>query len=376
MAKYLGVSGNYYQILGVGPKASPDEIRAAYKKLALKYHPDVNQGSKESEERFKEVLEAYQTLSDPQKKDLYDLRLFYRAFTQGGESARPSGGQPDPVYRGTPRTGYERERADYRRRQQDRQAYREYRGPAESNHLTLHTVALTLLVLGSFAMISLWFGWMMNKYTARQALEQGQYQRALELDDEYGEAYYARFKARQGIMASESRLLLKDLSLAIRYTDEIPGMWYLERSRLYFKLDSLPRCEADIKAAIVTDPSLDSAWLAMGDFQLFTLEKPAVALVYFDSCLKIRPNSFEAQYGKGLSHYKLKQFVPSITAFSRCLDQSPDVGQLFFLRGSAELALGRKKEACIDLDQALNLGVDEAKPLVDAYCLKELGIEQ
>lgn len=370
------MSGNYYQILGVGPKASPDEIRAAYKKLALKYHPDVNQGSKDSEERFKEVLEAYQTLSDPQKKDLYDLRLFYKAFTQGGPTAKPGAGQPDPVYRGTPKTGYERERAEYRRRRPDREAYREYKGPPQREPWTLHTVALSLLVMGSFVMIALWFGWMMNQYTARQAFEKGQYQRAIELDDEYGEAYYARFKARQVNMPTETRLLLKDLNLAIRFTDEIPGMWYLERSRLFFQLDSLERCQADIKAALVTEPGLDSAWLAMGDFQLFTLKKPVEALLHYDSCLKIRPNSFEAQYGKSLCHYKLKQFAPSIASFTKCLDLNPDLGELFFYRGSAQLALGKQKEACMDLDQALNMGVDDAKPLVDAYCLKVLGIEE
>ena len=63
---------DYYQILGLNRKASAEEIRKAYRKLALQYHPDRNPGDKKSEERFKEINEAYQVLSDPQKRVHYD----------------------------------------------------------------------------------------------------------------------------------------------------------------------------------------------------------------------------------------------------------------------------------------------------------------
>ena len=63
---------DYYQILGVSRDASADEIKKAYRKLALKYHPDKNKGNKEAEERFKEINEAYAVLSDPEKRKQYD----------------------------------------------------------------------------------------------------------------------------------------------------------------------------------------------------------------------------------------------------------------------------------------------------------------
>lgn len=63
---------DYYKILGVNRNASADEIRKAYRKLALKYHPDKNPGDKAAEERFKDINEAYQVLSDDQKRARYD----------------------------------------------------------------------------------------------------------------------------------------------------------------------------------------------------------------------------------------------------------------------------------------------------------------
>ena len=73
---------DYYKILGVEKNASNDEIKAAYRKLALKYHPDRNPNNKAAEEKFKEATEAYETLSDTQKRSQYDQ--FGHAGMNGG----------------------------------------------------------------------------------------------------------------------------------------------------------------------------------------------------------------------------------------------------------------------------------------------------
>jgi len=106
---------DYYEILGVKKSASAEEIRKAFRKLARKYHPDVNPGDKSAEEKFKALSEANDVLSDPKKRKIYDQIGFYsdnidpaaaEAYARGGPTgaggfgdvagARPGGGQGVP----------------------------------------------------------------------------------------------------------------------------------------------------------------------------------------------------------------------------------------------------------------------------------------
>ncbi len=81
---------DYYKILGVSPNATEKEIKKAYRQLARKYHPDVNPNDPQAEERFKEINEAYEVLSDPEKRKKYDqMRQQYEAWQRAG---RPGGG--------------------------------------------------------------------------------------------------------------------------------------------------------------------------------------------------------------------------------------------------------------------------------------------
>ena len=85
---------DYYEVLGVDKGASEDDIKKAYRKLAIKYHPDRNPGNKEAEEKFKEAAEAYDVLHDAQKRQQYDQFGFDApgGFGGGGFSGGSSSG--------------------------------------------------------------------------------------------------------------------------------------------------------------------------------------------------------------------------------------------------------------------------------------------
>ncbi len=94
---------DYYDLLGVARNAAVKDIRAAYRKLARKYHPDLNPGDKSAEEKFKQIQEAYEVLSDTKKRQVYDQF----GFNQPGQGGAPppgsgygysGGGAPEDVH--------------------------------------------------------------------------------------------------------------------------------------------------------------------------------------------------------------------------------------------------------------------------------------
>lgn len=92
----MATTKNYYDVLGVSKNATPQELKSAYRKLAVQFHPDKNKG-KESEEKFKEINQAYEVLSDPAKKRQYD-QFGADAFSGGRPNGPggPFGGQQGP----------------------------------------------------------------------------------------------------------------------------------------------------------------------------------------------------------------------------------------------------------------------------------------
>jgi len=91
------MSTNYYEILEIDKNATAEQIKKAFRKLSLKWHPDKNQGSKEAEEKFKEINKAYQILSDPETRNIYDI--YGEEFESMGAGGNDTSANADEIRR-------------------------------------------------------------------------------------------------------------------------------------------------------------------------------------------------------------------------------------------------------------------------------------
>lgn len=144
----------YYSILGVPITASAEDIKKAFKSLAKAHHPDKNPGSAYHDEKFKQINEAYQVLSDPSKKSKYDAYILYGHNTTTTNQQRAN---PTPNYQ---QSAYRRPKRDPKKEEEERKLKRKY-------YFYTAVFAVGITVFGTF------FYYFMNKYSAKTYYEKG-----------------------------------------------------------------------------------------------------------------------------------------------------------------------------------------------------------
>ena len=249
---------NYYEILGVSRHASLTEIKAAFKKLAVLYHPDKNPGNKSAEESFKKVNEAYQILSNDDKRILYNQKLDYYYFqvsqarTTGYSGYNTTYTPPQSQYSATGYNKYSWAPPDTNNDYSTQGKHYEERvyEPKErkSDHYVL---GITLFII--IATACLLFGFMMNRFAAREHYQQAvlNYQneeygkalieinQALDCNPKFAEAFELRGDIK--ILFGRYESALFDYNQAIEYTDDPPTS--LINKRNYCKYYGTPYIE-------------------------------------------------------------------------------------------------------------------------------------
>jgi curved DNA-binding protein CbpA len=353
---------NFYNILGINPTSSTQEVKAAYKRLALKYHPDKNPGNISAEELFKLVNTAYQTLSNPSKRARYDLKLKYQQEQQR-ILKRQYSHQYDSSYQTRQPAGVS-ERYYRTIRREDRSFSR------KDWLITLSFVA-GILAFSLLLKVVMDYVTGEDRYkTALTYIENGKYTSAhrllsdaIHFMPENADAYEARAKIELDIYEDYSAAI-HDLNKVVALRQSPSAQVYLMRGLSFQQLAQYQKAEKDLSYALELNKNLWSAYLARGEVRLFFLNKPKKAIsdlsVFLKHAEPETDNWVAALTYRGFGFYKLKDYVGAEQDFRRALHVDKQNGRILYLLGRAEVAQQMSDSACAHFYEAYQLGYSAA----------------
>ncbi len=352
--------------------ATADEIKSAYKKLAMKYHPDRNQGSKFHEEHFKKILEAYQVLSDKYSRDMYDLRMFYdatkKSSTQASSSqTRPAPGPHGDIYGTSSR--YARSHANQQRARAEQQAYATRPADSEAKpqpkwYKRAHYVVVLFWGVASVVMLLYWFYTSYQHANAVEFLRNGNYEAALEADPYFADAYVAGAKDFLVDQEPDYTGSIRFLTKAIKYQDVPDWQTYSLRADCYAKKGDYDLAVSDLEFAISLKQHEVDLNLRMAELYVFAIKQPQKAHPFLDTAILFaKPNSpelYKAIFAQGYGAMIEGDMPKALTALSKSAVLPQADAELFYLRGHVNHRLGNFAESCQDWNKAKTMGSEDA----------------
>lgn len=392
---------NYYKILGIDQSADSKQIKAAYKRLAMEYHPDRNPGNKQAEEVFKIVNEAYHTLSDPLKKSRHDAHLDPAYSISAEEWIRINKRKYNPVEK------------------DDRRGIRRYYKIDKDYYRIQALAVFVFLVLAGFSYIILstttYFSTKKNQkhYLAnRQALK---YAGTLFNDGRFDDAFTAihsliekepaefQVNYTRDSLVSELRSMatkkfnLKDfaaattLYLILEKHEQPASIETIKKiSMCQYYLGNYKESLQAMKHLHNQYPDNLELVYSIGMINLEKLENPGEALRYFtfgtklftENLNKIYGSTFETTMnpadapdiyfdifqGRAQSNIILNNFEDAITDCNRAIYLRPNKGEPYRLRAIASTSIKRFDTVCNDISSAKRLGVSDIDAMQRKFC--------
>lgn len=352
---------DYYQILGVSYGASQAQIKAAYRRLALRYHPDRNQGDPQAEERFKQIVEAYQVLSSS------GATFTYEHFTQTTTS-KP---QPPPS---------PRDRDPYFKRNKAHA-----RKPPEpvvfSKRVKMMGVAFMVFLVVLVFVIPLSLQVYASIYNYKEAVdfyEKRQWVQTLkQLDLTYRRVGIRNLEAaRLGTIVTTEKLksfirALPHINKGLRYAENAAdsAFFYYKKGISLKNISKFEEADSAFHRALLKKPNWDSAYYYLGEVNTFGRLDYAAGIHFFTLALEENPDYTECFMGRGYCHYQRKNFEIAVLDFNSYLKYSDkDRGTGFYLRGMALLESAHPELACQDFTEAEKLGAKGASSVKQKYC--------
>ncbi|HEX8350382.1 MAG TPA: DnaJ domain-containing protein [Hymenobacter sp.] len=378
------MSQNHYQVLGVTASATLREIKLAYKRLAVRYHPDKHGGSTQFEEEFKQVSVAYQVLGDPARRAAYDHQM--RVAARRAEEARRQQQyrpQTQQVY-GVPMPPA----APLRTRPPAGTSERHYRTiPKQKPKFTRRDYLVTL---GIFVLLLLFM--FSVKVTMDHVTAVGNYEDGLKayVRRSWGSAHgffteainfkptYTVALQRRGEIEQFAyqnyRAALTDYRAALTTTDgrAAAQLWF-RLGQCHNSLNQPDSAETCLDRALMLDSLLTGARLARGETRLFGLNQFQKAIQDFSTGLRQRVTAkqsipFKYLTYQGLAYYKLGDYASARNNYQQVLLQRPNNGQVHFLLGRLAQQEGNASAACEFFRRAVRLGYSYAAQAQQQVC--------
>lgn len=360
---------NFYTIFGISPTATQQEVKLAYKKLALKFHPDKNPGNKVAEDKFKQINTAYQTLSNPGKRARYDLKLQYLRERQRVVQ------QYQPYY--NERYRQTREPAPVSERY-----YRTIRTEARS--FSRRDLYITIAFVSGILLFSLLLKVVMDhiagedKYkTALTYIAEGKYSSAhrmlsdaIKFKPEHTAAYTERGRLELNVF-EDYKAALEDFNHVIALDKKPSAEVYFMRGVSKQHLSSYQQAEADLTRAIHLNEKLWDAYLARGEVRLFYLKKYKPALSDLSTYLRYgaaKDKRIAALTYRGFGYYKIEAWKLSEHDYRRALAMDKENGRVHYLLGRTKMELQEPDSACLYFGNAYELGYSAALLELRANC--------
>lgn len=349
-------TGTLYELLGISPLSTQKDIKNAYKTLAKKYHPDKNPNSPWHEEQFKLVNQAYQVLSNEERRSAYDLKIAY-------QNAYPSA-SPQTPYSPPPRKNTGAKKPTTKT------------SPKTERKIYFGVVVFFII----FGIAGYFVYQFMNQFSAEEAFKKGEeefllknyveafefYSEAISFNDKHTDAYEKRADTRiAGIndYAGASR----DYTNALTKTIHPSGALYFKRAKCYVQLKKFNFAQADLDSALQLNPSLDSAYYYKAELY-YVEESYKNAIKAYTTFLKKNTTAYDAYLNRGYSYVQEKKYSEAMKDFDLLIQSNIYAAESYYYKAFIHFELQDSTQGCKALSYAALFGVGAATEAQKRYC--------
>ena len=407
---------DYYQVLGIARTAEIADIKSAYKKLALKYHPDKNPGNPAAEEHFKQINEAYQALSDPYKKASYDLLLKYREHRQ---APAPGGYRPPrPRTAGADRSVYDRYgKYTWKSAPKYRTAapYKIDKYYFRNQAITLAAVfILSLFITGLFQLATYLQELEEERIRAenltamgqaQEFYDRGEYRTAIKLITQLIRQQpieHMFYEAKESMISGLSlkatdkfehnhfREAISELEILRDFQKPMRLSTWEMLAKSYYEMGEYRKAAHAYDYILMRDEGNIELIMKIGDIYLEKLGMTVKAWDYYTEArykfkefqnasygeafelivpLETFPEEYyQVFYKRGKLNISLQKYAEAIRDFNWAVSIRPNYGEPYYLRAVCRSNTDNPHRACLDLDKAIELNYTAAFTMQKSLC--------